>query len=67
MEKRARYYAYVITEMTDGHVSFRHDFLWADNEQDAYRRAHNARQTGVSFIAQPTGNGLNDYIFEVEW
>ena len=50
---------YVICEVVDGHPSFRHRFVEASSEQNAYAR-------GQNLLEQPKrGSGLNDYVVEL--
>lgn len=51
-------YVYVIAEMIDGMVSFRHAFIEATDDDDAYDVGHRT-------VRQPTGEGLNDYVIEL--
>lgn len=51
-------YAYIICEMIDEMPSFRHAFIEADDEEQAYDVGHRT-------VRQPKGNGLNDYVFEL--
>ena len=58
MNKTLKEYVYVIAEMIDEQVSFRHAFIWAIDEEDAYH-------VGQKTVRQPAGNGLNDYVIEL--
>jgi hypothetical protein len=54
-------WAYVICEWVeqpggDRYPSFRHGFVEANDEDGAYAEGHRT-------VAQPTGNGINDYAF----
>ena len=51
-------YVYVVAEMVDGLPSFRHAFIHAEDDDDAYTVGHRC-------VRQPTGNGINDYVIEI--
>jgi hypothetical protein len=51
-------YVYIICELVDGYPSFRHAFIDAANDDDAYF-------VGGRALEQPHGNGLNDYVIDL--
>lgn len=53
-------WAYIICELIDGHPSFRHAFVKADDEVSAYAKAHR-------LVPQDIGIGINDYVFEIPY
>ena len=52
-------YVYIIAELVDGLASFRHAFIEAKDDADAY-------DVGAKTLEQPDGNGLNDYVICLE-
>jgi hypothetical protein len=53
-----KHWVYVICERIDGQPSFRHGYVLAKNEVDAYAAGHR-------LIRQPKGNDINDYVIEL--
>src|SRR3990167_9381422 len=48
-----RYYMYVVVERVDGYAAFRHCFVWAHSEEEAY-------DLGDKIL--PTTIGINNYV-----
>ena len=51
-------YVYVICELVNGDPSFRHEFIEAEDDDDAYAVGHLT-------VRQPDGNGINDYVIRL--
>ena len=52
-------YVYVICELVNGDPSFRHEFIEAEDDDDAY-------YVGSNTVRQPdNGSGINDYVIRL--